>query len=112
MTVQCVIFDCDGVLVDSEPPTLSLLRDDLEAHGLPLTLADIERDYTGLLMSNVAKKARSAGADLPDDWVPSFYEKMFVRLGEGVPLMEGVEEVLNRLDAGGNYLSRGIQRAR
>lgn len=56
MTIQCVIFDCDGVLVDSEPPTLWLLRDDLEAHGLPLTLADIERDYTGLLMSNVAKR--------------------------------------------------------
>ncbi|WP_417250444.1 HAD family hydrolase [Celeribacter sp.] len=98
MTVQCVIFDCDGVLVDSEPPTLSLLRDDLEAHGLPLAMADIERDYTGLLMENVAKKARAAGADLPEDWVPRFYEKMFARLGDGVPLMEGIEEVLDQLD--------------
>lgn len=96
---KLVIFDCDGVLVDSEPPTLALLRDDLEAHGLVLTMADIERDYTGLLMANVAKKARAHGASLPPDWVPSFYEKMFARLREGVALIDGVVEVFDALDA-------------
>ncbi|WP_417258301.1 HAD family hydrolase [Celeribacter sp.] len=98
---KLVIFDCDGVLVDSEPPTLTLLRDDLAAHGLDLTMDDIERDYTGLLMANVAKKARENGANLPTDWVEQFYVKMFERLRKGVDLIEGVVEVFDALDAAG-----------
>ena len=34
MTPKLVIFDCDGVLVDSEGITNALLRDDLAARGL------------------------------------------------------------------------------
>jgi beta-phosphoglucomutase-like phosphatase (HAD superfamily) len=30
---KMVIFDCDGVVVDSEPLTLRLIRDDLAERG-------------------------------------------------------------------------------
>ena len=96
-----VIFDCDGVLVDSEPPTLALLRDDLARFGLDLTMADIERDYTGLLMKNVGRKAEAAGARLPATWVEDFYVQMFDRLRAGVPLIDGVEAVFDALDTAG-----------
>ena len=42
MTPAAVIFDCDGVVVDSEHPTLVMVRDDLERYGLTLTLAELE----------------------------------------------------------------------
>lgn len=77
------------------------MRDDLATHGLDLTMADIERDYTGLLMANVATKARENGARLPNNWVDLFYVKMFDRLREGVALMDGVTEVFDALDAAG-----------
>ena len=99
MTPDLVIFDCDGVLVDSEPPTLALLRDDLAAHGLTLTMEDINRDYTGLMMTNVAQKAIANGATLPDTWVPDFYAKMFDRLRDGVALIPDIEAALDALDA-------------
>ncbi len=35
MTPDLVLFDCDGVLVDSEPITNALLVKDLGRHGLP-----------------------------------------------------------------------------
>ena len=38
---KMVIFDCDGVVVDSEPLTLQLIRDDLAARGLPLELPKV-----------------------------------------------------------------------
>ena len=42
-----VIFDCDGVLVDSEPVTLRVLCDYLNELGANLTLADTMRIYIG-----------------------------------------------------------------
>ena len=41
MTPKLVIFDCDGVLVDSEMITNNLLRDDLAKRGLDLPIGQI-----------------------------------------------------------------------
>lgn len=98
---KLVIFDCDGVLVDSEPPTLSMLRDDLELHGLTLTMAQVEAEYVGIAMADLAQKARVNGANLPHDWVDAIYVKMFEQLKKGVPLIAGIERALDALDAVG-----------
>ncbi|MEM5476181.1 HAD family phosphatase [Pacificibacter sp. AS14] len=98
---KLVIFDCDGVLVDSEPPTLELLRDELEHHGLKLTMAQVDADYMGVAMADIAKKARANGAALPDGWVDEIYAKMFEKLKKGVPLIAGIESALDALDAAG-----------
>lgn len=98
---KLVIFDCDGVLVDSEPPTLALLRDDLEQYGLPLTTAQVDSGYMGVAMADIEIKARANGADLPDDWVPQIYAKMFEQLRKGVPLITGIEGALDALDTAG-----------
>jgi len=44
---KMVIFDCDGVVVDSEPLTLQLIRDDLAARGLPLELPKVTDLFVG-----------------------------------------------------------------
>lgn len=98
---KLVIFDCDGVLVDSEPPTLAMLRDDLELHGLTLTVEQVEAEYVGIAMADLAKKARANGAVLADDWVDAVYVKMFEHLKKGVPLIAGIEVALDALDAAG-----------
>ena len=99
MTPDAVIFDCDGVLVDSEGPTFALLLDDLAAHGLPLTLHELESDFIGGTIEGLADKARAAGATLPPAWVPDFYARMYAMLAKGTPLMPGVLQVLDALDA-------------
>ena len=43
--LQLVIFDCDGVLVDSEVISNEVLARALKAEGLPTTLAEARRDY-------------------------------------------------------------------
>ncbi|MDQ2066875.1 HAD family phosphatase [Xinfangfangia sp. CPCC 101601] len=96
---KAVIFDCDGVLVDSEGPTFALLLTNLAQHGLPLTLHALETDYIGGTIETVATRARAAGANLPTTWVADFYTEMYAMLANGTPLMAGVPGLLDRLDA-------------
>ena len=52
---EAVLFDCDGVVIDSEGPTLALFVEELAAHGLPLTLEAFEADYLGQTVEMVAR---------------------------------------------------------
>lgn len=94
-----VLFDCDGVIVDSEGPTFDLLIEDLALNGFPLTLHQLERDYVGGTIEEVARRVRAEGGQLPADWVPAFYTKMYAMLQNGVPLIPGVVAVFDRLQA-------------
>ena len=101
MTPAAVLFDCDGVVVDSEGPTFDLLIEDLAAHGLVLTRHQLETDYIGGTIETVATRARAAGARLPQDWVARFYDRMYAMLAAGTPLIPGIVSVLDALDAAG-----------
>lgn len=101
MPPKAVIFDCDGVVVDSEEMTFDLLVEEFTSHGLPLTRDVIARDYIGGTMVDVATRARAAGASLPDDWVDRFYRRLYAHLAKGTPLVPGILTVLDRLDAAG-----------
>ncbi len=103
MTPELVIFDCDGVLVDSEPPTNQILADNLTRHGLPMTLRQSMATFVGSSMVNVAARARDMGADLPADdvWIPQIYAEIYARLRQGVDAIPGVVAVLDALDRNG-----------
>lgn len=101
MRPAAVIFDCDGVVVDSEHPTLVMLRDDLERYGLPLTLEALEAGYVGGTVETVAAKARAHGARLPEGWVADFYDRMYAMLRASTPLIPGILGVLDALDFAG-----------
>lgn len=96
-----VIFDCDGVIVDSEAMTFDLLVEDFARHGLQLSHDQIAQDYLGGTMADVARRARAAGASLPPDWVETFYQRLYTHLATGTPLVPEVLTVLDALDAAG-----------
>ena len=54
---DAVLFDCDGVIVDSEGPTFDLLVADLSTHGLPLTRHRLETEFIGGTIETVAQRA-------------------------------------------------------
>jgi HAD superfamily hydrolase (TIGR01509 family) len=68
-----VIFDCDGVLVDSEPISNAVLAALLTRYGLTISAHDALREYKGLLMRDLIAKAEGAlGAALPVGFVAEF----------------------------------------
>ncbi|OCX65843.1 hydrolase [Thioclava sp. SK-1] len=99
MTVKAVLFDCDGVLVDSEPPTFALLHEDFTRYGLSLDPQDMEPLFIGGTIEGCAAKARDMGATLPDNWAEDFYQRLYVRLRTNTPLIPGIPALLDRLDA-------------
>ena len=51
--IDLVIFDCDGVLIDSEPIALELLRRTLADGGLPLPAATVREAFQGRSIAGV-----------------------------------------------------------
>jgi len=45
--IKCIIFDCDGVLVDSEPIGNQILLSMAKEHGLEMTLDQTIREFSG-----------------------------------------------------------------
>ena len=99
MRPDAVIFDCDGVLVDSETIAFDMLQVDLATYIPHVGRAQMERDLQGLTLAGVAAKARTLGADLPADWVEDFYARLYAKLEQGAPLVPGILRVLDALDA-------------
>lgn len=100
-TPKLVIFDCDGVLVDSEPASNQAMVDNLARYGLKMTLEQSMAHFVGGTMAGVMEKARSLGADLPAGWINEIYAETFANLQQGVPLTPGIPALLDRLDANG-----------
>ena len=96
-----VLFDCDGVIVDSEGPTFDLLIADLATRGLFLTRHQLETDFIGGTIESIGTKVRAAGVDLPPTWVADIYTRMFAMLAQGTRLIPGVVEVFDALDRAG-----------
>lgn len=99
MTPKAVLFDCDGVVVDSEGPTFVLFQQEFAAAGLQVSLHDLETNWIGATAEGLAARARTQGAKLPPDWVSGFYDRLNARLAMGVPLIPGILAVLDHLDA-------------
>jgi D-ribulokinase len=64
-----VVFDCDGVLVDSEPISLALVREHLARHGFAVS-EDEGRDlFLGISAASARRIAETRlGEPLPDDF--------------------------------------------
>jgi HAD superfamily hydrolase (TIGR01509 family) len=70
MKFDAVLFDCDGVLVDSEPITNGVLRDMLEEQGWKLSSAECMRIFVGKAVSDEAATiAAHTGKPLTKAWL-------------------------------------------
>ncbi|MEL6682932.1 MAG: HAD family phosphatase [Pseudomonadota bacterium] len=97
MTPKLVIFDCDGVLVDTETITNEVIATNLQKYGLNILAEETLTLFAGGTMQGVAAEATRRGAKLPSDWLDEIYDQMFQELRKGVAVIDGVWDLIDRL---------------
>jgi HAD superfamily hydrolase (TIGR01509 family) len=92
---DAVLFDCDGVLVDSEPITNGVLRQMLNEAGWALTQAECEQLFIGKAVRDErARIERETGRPLTEDWMRAFYARRDERLRAELRTMPGALEAV------------------
>jgi HAD superfamily hydrolase (TIGR01509 family) len=100
--LQLVIFDCDGVLVDSEVISNRVLAAMLTEQGLPRTLPQARCEYQGLLLADVKARAEAKlGRSLPPDWLARYEEVRADAFRRELTPVAGAAETVESLCAAG-----------
>ena len=93
-----LIFDCDGVLVDSEVIAHQTLLDALAPLGLTMSLQEAYRVFAGRsLRDTLAVIERQIGRALPEDFLPRSRDLLFARFRAALKPVAGVEEAIAAL---------------
>ncbi|GAA3578069.1 HAD family hydrolase [Streptomyces osmaniensis] len=102
MRYDLVIFDNDGVLVDSEPISNRLLAAYLTELGHPTSYEDSIRDYMGSAMHRIHDLVlERTGERLPEDFDDVFHARVFAAFERELKAVPGAVDVLEKLGADG-----------
>jgi HAD superfamily hydrolase (TIGR01509 family) len=99
---ELVIFDCDGVLVDSEVISNEVLARMLTREGVRTTLAEARRACQGRLLTDVRDRAQTKlGRPFPPDWVAEYESERDEAFRRELEPVEGAAEAVRRVKAAG-----------
>jgi HAD superfamily hydrolase (TIGR01509 family) len=99
MAYELVIFDCDGVLVDSEPTSNRILAERLTAIGLPTTTEESMRDFMGRSWKwGLGQIEARLGRPVPDDFSARYHEELFAAFERDLRAVPGIEAALDRIE--------------
>jgi HAD superfamily hydrolase (TIGR01509 family) len=98
MKFDAILFDCDGVLVDSEGITNGVLRTMLGEMGWQLTPAQCMKLFIGKLVQDQGPMIEQhTGRKVDDAWIAAFRKRRDAALSESLVAIEGIEAALLQL---------------
>ncbi|MET9513482.1 HAD family hydrolase [Streptomyces flavidovirens] len=102
MRYDLIIFDNDGVLVDSEPISNTVLAGYLSELGYPTSYEDSLRDYMGGAVHRIHDVVlERTGRRLPDDFDKTLHARIFAAFEQELKPVAGAKELLGKLVADG-----------
>jgi HAD superfamily hydrolase (TIGR01509 family) len=94
-----VIFDCDGVLVDSEPIANRVFAEQLGAVGLCMSVDDVMARFVGKTRAGCLDlAAQLLSRPLPDGFAQSWDTALFLTLASELRTIQGVGQLLDTLE--------------
>lgn len=96
--IELVIFDCDGVLVDSEKLSVEVDRRVLATLGWNLTHEEIVHRFVGRSAGHFRAEVEAhLGKSLPDDWEDPFQHLYFEAFERELEAVDGVQSALDAI---------------
>lgn len=96
--ISLVIFDCDGVLIDSEIISATVLLEELARHGIAIEMSHVMEQFIGHPYAVVAGKiATIAGASPPATFETDYRTRLVQRFDAELRPMPGILDVLDQL---------------
>jgi len=92
--VKLVIFDCDGVLIDSEGPSNQVVADEITKLGWPMTLAESTALFVGYRLSDIPPVVEARlGRPVPEGWVETLRQGLIAAF-ETIETVPGARQAL------------------
>ncbi len=102
MTPALVIFDCDGVLVDSEAIANRIMAETITATGIPITYEECRARFVGGTLQRVMDTVEEwLGRPLPAGWKEDFEARRNAAFREDLQPVPGVAAAVEALRAAG-----------
>jgi beta-phosphoglucomutase-like phosphatase (HAD superfamily) len=102
LPLALVIFDCDGVLIDSEALCDRVVSRELHAAGWPLSPEECHRLFIGLTFPDIQRAAESQlGRSLGPNWVSGIIQRVTTVMADEVEPILGAREALEATTAMG-----------
>jgi HAD superfamily hydrolase (TIGR01509 family) len=93
-----VIFDCDGVLVDSEVITSRVFAGMLNELGIPATVDEVFDKFVGRTMAYCLEViAGMLGREVPSGFAQQYYERTALALKSDLKTVRGIESALDEI---------------
>ena len=97
--IELVIFDCDGVLIDSEIVAAAAELEVYKEFGIEMTPAEFAERCAGMSAYDVKKHIEEElGFELPDRVIPDTRKLVNAKVIAEAQLIEGADAVLDLLD--------------
>lgn len=98
MTPELIIFDCDGVLIDSEVIACSTDAEELTGLGYPITVEEVIRRFSGVPSNQMMREIeRETGRPLPEDLPRRIEARILERFRAELQPIPNVPEILEKL---------------
>ena len=95
---KCVIFDCDGVLVDSETLGNTVLTNMANALGANITLEYALKHFKGGTIKGVVKQIETlTGKSVPNDFIDQYRKTSYELFKKEIKPISGIIELLDNL---------------
>lgn len=96
MNYKCIIFDCDGILVDSEKISNRVLIEMAKELGLDIDIAYAETNFTGTALKSVFNWIEEqSGKKLPANFEKEFRKRTFELFATDLQSVKGIRQVLD-----------------